>query len=97
MKVVLVGVMVNDVAVSAGGCVFDSKSGQIGYKVTNGSPPQRRFFGAVLTSGSAAYIGFATHYTLWRYSASNESLIFLFYHSLLTYNKQTFIFCRADS
>ena len=35
-------------AICAGGLGFDSRAGQIGHSVANGSPPLRRFFGAVL-------------------------------------------------
>ena len=33
---------------------FDSRAGQIGHSVANGSPPLRRFFGAVLFRRQAA-------------------------------------------
>ena len=32
-----------------GGLGFDSRAGQIGHSVSNGSPPMRRFFEAVLS------------------------------------------------
>ena len=36
------------IAIDVGGLGFDYRVGQIGHSVANGSPPLRRFFGAVL-------------------------------------------------
>ena len=36
-----------DIAIVAGGLGFDYGASQIGHTVANGSPPLRRFFGAV--------------------------------------------------
>ena len=41
--------VVKDVAIDAEGLGFSSQAGQRGHTVANGSPPLRRFFGAVLT------------------------------------------------
>ena len=35
--------------IGAGGLGLDSKAGEIGHGVVNGSPPSRRFFGAVVS------------------------------------------------
>ena len=42
------GTAVRDIAIGAGGVRFEFRVGQIGHSVVNGSPPLRRFFGAVL-------------------------------------------------
>ena len=44
----MVGVGVENIAVSAGGHGLDSQAGQIRHSVANGSLPRRRFVGAVL-------------------------------------------------
>ena len=49
---------------------FDSRTGQIGLSVVNGSLPLRRFFEAVLPRCQVAEIGPATRYTLRRNTAS---------------------------
>ena len=36
----------NDIAIGAEGLEFDSRAGDIGHRVSNSSPPRRRFFGA---------------------------------------------------
>ena len=43
-----VGVVVRNIAISAGSLGFDFRAGQIGHNVANGTPPLRCFFGAVL-------------------------------------------------
>ena len=40
--------VVKDIAIGAKGHGFDFQAGKIGRSVTNGLPPVRRFFGAVL-------------------------------------------------
>ena len=37
-----------DIAIGAGGLGFENRAGLIKHSVANGSPPLRRFFGAVL-------------------------------------------------
>ena len=44
----VVGVVIDDIAISAGGLWFDSRADQIGHSVAKGSLLQRRFFGAAL-------------------------------------------------
>ena len=58
-----------DTSTGAEGLGFDSRTGQIGHKVVNGSPPLRYFFGAVLPWRYAAETGPATRYTLRRDTA----------------------------
>ena len=43
-----VGVVVNDIAIVAGGCGFNSRAVQIGHSVPNGSPPLLYYLGAML-------------------------------------------------
>ena len=43
-----VGVVVRGIAIRAKGLGLDYRAGQIGHSDVNCSPPQRRFFGAVL-------------------------------------------------
>ena len=45
----LVGAVVKDSVIGAGGLRFDARAGPMGRRVTNGSPPLRCFFGAVLS------------------------------------------------
>ena len=40
--------VVKDMTIGAGGLGFDSRVAQIGHSIDGGSPPLRRFFGAVL-------------------------------------------------
>ena len=40
--------LIKDIGIGAVDLGFDYRAGQIGYSVANGSPPLRRFFGAVL-------------------------------------------------
>ena len=40
--------VVNLISVDPSGLCFDSRAGRVGHSVANGSPPLRRFFGAVL-------------------------------------------------
>ena len=44
---VLISSVVNDVVIGAGSSKHNPWVGQIGHSVANGSPPLRRFFGAV--------------------------------------------------
>ena len=52
-----VSVLINGIAIDAGGRGFDSATTQIGRRVTNCSPPLRCFFGAVLPRRCVAEIG----------------------------------------
>ena len=54
------------IAIGAGGLMFNSEAGQ----EANGSPPQLRFFGAVLLRRQAVEMGPATRYSLQRNNAS---------------------------
>ena len=58
-----VGVGVKDVAIGAGGRGFDSRAGQIGHCVTNGSPPLQRFC-------VAQELSRGDELAIWRYSAN---------------------------
>ena len=58
--------VVNHIAIGAGGTAFDSQAGQIEHNVANGSPPLRRFFGAVLPARWAEEMGPAACYALRR-------------------------------
>ena len=49
--------VVKHVAIGTRGLGFDSRTGQFEHRVTDGSPPLRRFFGTVLPRRSAAEMG----------------------------------------
>ena len=63
-----VGVVVKDIGIGVEGRRFDSWAGQIKHSVASGSPPQRRFCGAML---QGAKMGPAARYTVRR----NEDMI----------------------
>ena len=61
------------------GCLgFDFRAGQITHSLTNGSPPLRCFFGAVLSRRYAAEMDPASRYTLWCNTASIMKELILF-------------------
>ena len=55
---------------------FDSRTGDIGRSVTEGSPPLRRFLEVLLSKRSAAEMGPATRSTLWRNITSTFDFVF---------------------
>ena len=61
--------VLRDIATGAGGLGFDSRNGQIGQSVANGSQPVRCFFESLLRR-QAAEIGPTSRYVLWRNTAS---------------------------
>ena len=62
-----VGVVVKDTAGGAGGWGFDSRTGKIQHSIAIGSPPLRRFFGAVLPLREDANMDPAARYAeIWR-------------------------------
>ena len=65
------------VVIGAGGLALDSRADQIGLNVANGSPPLRRFFGAVLHRRKTADMGRATRYKLQRNIAGTMKVWFL--------------------
>ena len=60
----LVGVVIGDTANGARGLWFDSRAGQIGNSVANGSPPLRCYFEIASPQRYAAEMDPATRYTL---------------------------------
>ena len=57
-------------SIDAGGLRFKSRIGQIGYSIANGSPPVRRFFGAVCTGVKPRrWAPPLSCYTFWRNAA----------------------------
>ena len=62
--------------IGVGGLGFESQAGQIRHSVANGSPPLRRFFGAVFFRRYALEINPATRHTLWRNTASTMKIWF---------------------
>ena len=48
MQLFYIGLVIKDTANGARGLGFDYRTGQIEFIAANGSPPLRRFFGAVL-------------------------------------------------
>ena len=73
-----------DIAFHSRGLGFNSRAGHIELSVTNGSPPLRRFFGAVLPRRCAAEMDPATRYML-RYNTASIMRIFLHVIELLCY------------
>ena len=68
--------VVKHIAIGAEDLGFDSRDVQVGRTVTNGSPPLRCFFGAVLPRCQAVGMGPATRYTLRRNTASIMMMCF---------------------
>ena len=66
---VTLDVAFEDTANGAGGHGSDSRIGLIAHSVANGSPPLRRFFGAVISRRSAAEMNPAARYSLRRNNA----------------------------
>ena len=72
------GLVLKHIAIGARGLGFDTLAGHVGHSVAYGSPPLRRFFGAVLLMRKIAEMDPDNRYTLRRNNTSIMKIFLLF-------------------